>query len=342
MTQRAAPKVSVLVPSYNHAAFVEEAVRSALAHHRHPLEVIVVDDGSRDDSVEILRAIDDPRLEVIAQENRGAHAAFGRTLDRARGEIVFLLNSDDAYAPERIDRFVERFDADPDLLALASWIEIVDGDGASLGTKHAWSDLPPWPPPLPGPSLGDLATEKGEPGLALLETNWVSTTSNLAFRRTPVEAAGLRFLELRYCHDWDFLLGLVELGLANGGRFDLVTEPLVRYRVHGENTIRERGTDSVSGQGAMRFEILWLLARRAGRLVDLYTNAGFDRVELEARLWRSLPRSGRESLLAQLLVLRGASPTPPAAYDRLLDPAHPFRRQAVASLQGPSLQETES
>ncbi|MCG8460583.1 MAG: glycosyltransferase, partial [Holophagales bacterium] len=240
------PRVSVVVPSYQHGEHVVEAVRSALDAELpggpECLEVVVVDDGSTDDSVARLRAIDDPRLRLFEQENRGAHVAFGRGLELARGELVFLLNSDDAYEAGRLATFVDRFEADPELLFAASWLRIVDAGGRELGIKEAWHNLPPWPRPRPGPGLAEL----GNPGLALLESNWVSTTSNLAFRRRigrPADApagdrfaaAGrLRFRPLRYCHDWDFLLELASLG-----RMELLEAPLVRYRTHDRNTIRE-------------------------------------------------------------------------------------------------------
>ena len=105
-------RVSVVIPSYNHGRFVEAAVASVLDQDA-DLELVVVDDGSTDDSVERLaRFAGDPRVKVFEQENRGAHAALNRGLGLARGEIVFILNSDDLFEPGRVRQILQRFDAD--------------------------------------------------------------------------------------------------------------------------------------------------------------------------------------------------------------------------------------
>ena len=313
-------RASVVIPSYNHAAFIEEALTSVLDAPVGGLEIIVVDDGSGDDTLERLeRFRGDPRLAIEAQENRGAHAALNRGIEASRGEIVFILNSDDVFAEARIPHFLERFEQDPGLTMLASWLQVIDAGGKPLGVKEGFRNMQPWPRPRPGPSLaatGDLA-------LALLETNFVSTTSNVAFRRRLFED-GVRFQPLRYAHDWDFILAA-----CGAGKLDLVEEPLVSYRIHGDNTIRE-GESQDAGQGQMRFEILWVVARHALRL--LRSRPGHDPEDLRRRMWNGLPRFGYEPILAQLLTLRGRSDDSPAAYDALLAERHPFRRAAIQVL----------
>lgn len=314
------PEVSVVVPSYNHGRFLDECLGSVLASEA-DLELIVVDDGSTDDSRQRLRAFaDDPRLRIFEQENRGAHAALDRGIDLARGDLVFLLNSDDVFEPERIPRFVERFAAEPDVAVVSSWLRVIDEAGGDLGVKRAWQNMPPWPRPATGPGLAEL----GDPVLALLETNYVATTSNVAFRRRLIANHGLRFQPLRYTHDWDFLLSS-----AAFGPLVVIEEPLVRYRVHSSNTIAE-GTEE--GTGTMRFEILWTVARHARRICRRCEERGTDPEELGARTWASLPRFGCDELLAQLLLLRGEGEDPPPAYEALLDESHPFRRRAIEAL----------
>jgi len=314
------PAVSVVMPAYNHEAFVGEAVASVLEGPWTDLELVVVDDGSADRTADVVAArSDDDRLVLLRQSNRGAHAALNRGLETARGELVLILDSDDAFVPERIGKCVDRLRSDPGISVVSSWLEVVDAGGASLGVKHGWADLPPWPAPAPGPHLSDL----GDPRLAMLETNFVATTSNLAFRRSLVTRHGLRFRDLRYCHDWDFLLAACALG-----RLALLEEPLVRYRVHGGNTIRE-GEAEAAGQGAMRFEILSTVVRHTPSVLAA---AGGDRRDLERRWWRSAPRFDRPDLLAALLATRGGDPAPPASYDRLTSTDHPFRRAAQRAL----------
>jgi len=315
------PVVSVVIPSYNHCRFIERAVDSVLNSSFSDLELVVVDDGSTDDTVEILRPYRaEPRVRIRRQENRGAHAALNVGLSLARGDLIFVLNSDDSYHRDRIRRLVEELRDHPEVVLAASWIEVVDGDDATLGIKEGFTNMPPWPAPTTGPLLSEL----GDLDLALLETNFVSTTSNVAFRRSLFDDAGLDFLPLRYTHDWDFILSACQKG-----RFLLVPEPLVRYRVHGDNTIRE-GADRSKGE--MRFEVMWTTVRHASRACSRAAGRGRDPDDLKIRMWQSLPRFGAETLLAQMLSLRGTSHRPPAAYDALLDPLHPFRAAAVDTL----------
>lgn len=312
------PLVTVIIPSFNHEAYVGRAVESVLASDGVEFEVIVIDDGSTDDSRSRLEAFaGDPRVHIHQQENQGAHAALNRGLALSRGDLIFILNSDDAFAPRRIRILAERLRKDPGAVLAASWIEVVDAADARLGLKEAWRTLPPWPAPTPGPFL----TALDNPRLALLETNWISTTSNIAFPATLVREHDLSFLPLRYAHDWDFILSACHFG-----QVALVDEPLVQYRVHGANTIGE-GTDE--GQGIMRFEILWVVARHAMRLLRAAAASDAEFAHLRDLLSTSAPTFGCDSIFDQLLLLRGGDETPPPAYDALLDPGHPYRQAAV-------------
>ena len=195
----------------------------------------------------------------------------------------------------------------------------MDAEGRELGVKEGWSNLPPWPPPSSGPFLNGL----GDPVLALLETNYIATTSNLALRREMIDRHGLRFRELRYAHDWDFILSA-----CRHGGVALVEEPLVRYRVHGDNTIKEGAR---AGVGAMRFEIQWVVACHAYQALHAATvDSAIN--ELTRLAWNSMPSFGCDSILDQLLVLRGTSPDPSPAYEGLLSVGHPFREAAVQAL----------
>ena len=320
----AAPEVSVVIPSYNHGPYIEEAVHSVL-HQDADLELVVVDDGSSDDSRQRLQAIDDPRLRLILQENRGAHAALNRGIEASGGPFVFLLNSDDRFHPQRLRRFLDHFQQAPELCLLTSWLELIDGHGKTLGVKEAWHNMPPWPRPRSGQGLADT----GQPALALLEANYISTTSNVALRRTWWQEQGLCFAPLRYTHDWEALLAA-----ACRGAMAIVEQPLVSYRVHASNTLAESRAEQKDsnqrGEGAMRFEILWTVARHALPLCRHLTAQGHHSMaDLRDRAWRSLPRFGRDDLLAMLLQLRGDQTPPSKTFDALLDPEHPLRRRLI-------------
>jgi glycosyltransferase involved in cell wall biosynthesis len=314
-------RVSVLIPSFNHDAFIADAINSALASPHRDLEVVIVDDGSTDNTRTRLEEYsDDRRVRVFTQDNQGAHAALNRAVELATGEFLFILNSDDIFALDRIPRLVAELRSQPETVIAASWIQVIDDVGKELGVKKGWSNLPPWPPPTDGPYLSDLA----DPMLALLETNYISTTSNIAFRRTLVTDHHLRFRQLRYAHDWDFILSA-----CHHGRIALVPEPLLKYRVHEANTIREGAKESV---GKMRFEIQWVVARHALQLLWASEHTGLTIEELENLMWNSLPTFGCDAILDSLLLLRGSSGEPPLAYDSVLGPSHPLYQRSVAVL----------
>jgi glycosyltransferase involved in cell wall biosynthesis len=236
-------KVSVVIPSYNHAEFIGQAIKSVLAQTEPKFELIIVDDGSTDDSLEVISGFADPRITVLTQTNQGAHAAINRGLREASGEYLSILNSDDVFHPHRLEKAISTLKADSDIGMVASYIEIVDEQNKSLGIKHGYKDCSPWPLENPERSFRMGLDLKA----ALLTENYLSTTSNYVFTRETLERVG-KFRPLRYAHDWDFALRVAKVT-----RLGILPEPLIRYRVHERNTIRE-------DRAAMIFEICWCLA----------------------------------------------------------------------------------
>ncbi|MEB3360077.1 MAG: glycosyltransferase family 2 protein [Synechococcales bacterium] len=113
------PEVSVIIPAYNTEAYIETAIASALNQTLTNLEVVVVDDASTDQTATLAEQIDDPRLRVIRLPyNQGAAVARNRALDAAHGRWVAVLDSDDWYAPERLEVLLKRaIAADVDMIA---------------------------------------------------------------------------------------------------------------------------------------------------------------------------------------------------------------------------------
>ena len=237
------PEISVVIPSYNHAAYIAEAVNSVLNQSLSDLELIVIDDGSTDTSLDVLANFSDPRLRIITQSNQGAHAAINHGLHAASGEFLAILNSDDAYHSRRLEKIIGALKANSKLGLVGSYIQIVDGQGKALGVKHGYLDCSPWPL--------DFVERSFRAGnnlrAALLTENYLATTSNYVFSRACYERVG-EFRPLRYTHDWDFALRMARIA-----QIELLTEPLVQYRIHPTNTIREN-------RAAMIFEICWILA----------------------------------------------------------------------------------
>jgi glycosyltransferase involved in cell wall biosynthesis len=278
------PRVSVVIPAYNHERFVGEAVCSVLAQTMSDLELIVVDDGSTDGTRATVESIRDPRLRVIAQPNRGTHAALNAGIQASSAALLAILNSDDAYAPERLARATAILDAEPDVALVGSHIEVIDAVGTPIGIKHGWTDLEPWPLEQPTHSF----RAGTDPHAVLLTEHFWSTTSNFVFRRTDADRVGA-FRPLRYTHDWDFALRLALIG-----RSVLLAEPLLRYRVHERNTIRE-------DQAAMIFEICWCLAVHLPQHLATAWFADFNPAVGVERLLQSIHTFGCDRVLAVLL-----------------------------------------
>lgn len=300
------PLVSVVIPSYNHAKYIAAAVESVLNQTERDLELIVVDDGSKDNSLEILSRFSDPRIRIFPQENQGAHAAINHGLDQASGMYLAILNSDDLYFPTRLQKLTGILRQHPETGLIGSYIQVINREGVPLGVKHGYHDLEPWP--LEHRARSFRAGE--DLRLVLLTENYWSTTSNYLFSRSWFEKVG-PFQPLRYVHDWDYALRL-----AAKSRLLLIPEPLLSYRVHTTNTINEN-------QAAMVFEICWILAVHIPRAAKTDWFQSIDPANRFDQLLNSIYVFGCERILS-LMLLQSLSEKPDLASD-LLYPDNPLR-----------------
>lgn len=127
------PQVTVLIPVYNQERYVAEAIDSVLAQTFADFELLVIDDGSTDRSLEIISTYTDPRIRVARNPgNRGVPWTRNRGLDLARGEYIAMLDSDDIAAPERLARQVAFLDAHPDVALVGSEKSTVDTAGKTV------------------------------------------------------------------------------------------------------------------------------------------------------------------------------------------------------------------
>src|SRR5438132_11460312 len=113
-------KVSVVIPTYNRAHVVVEAIDSALAQTFPDLEVIVVDDGSSDDTASRVRGHPDPRVRYLVRPHAGVSATRNAGIAAARGTLLSFLDSDDLWRPDKLAREVAFLEAHPDVAALFS------------------------------------------------------------------------------------------------------------------------------------------------------------------------------------------------------------------------------
>ncbi|MBR0061940.1 MAG: glycosyltransferase family 2 protein, partial [Selenomonadaceae bacterium] len=124
------PKVSVILTSYNHAAYVAAAIESVLNQTFADFELLIIDDGSKDNSREIIKNFDDVRIKTfLYAENRGPVLAIRDAVQSARGEYIAVHHSDDLWALDKLDKQVKFLDANPNYAACFTWVEFVDEQG---------------------------------------------------------------------------------------------------------------------------------------------------------------------------------------------------------------------
>ena len=142
--------VSVIMPSFNQARFISEAIESVLAQDHETLELIVSDGGSSDGTVDILKsfAARDRRLQWVSEPDDGPAPALNKALEKAQGAIVGWLNSDDRYLPGAIGRAVRVFEANQNAMLVYGHGDHIDVEGAVLG---------PYPTKEPSADLGGFA-----------------------------------------------------------------------------------------------------------------------------------------------------------------------------------------
>jgi len=218
------PKISVIIPLYNHEKYIREAVHSVLKQTFSDFELLIINDGSSDGSEEVVNSIKDKRIRYFAQENQGAYNTINRGIELAKGEYVSILNSDDAYYTNRFEEFLKILEADHSINAVFSHIEFIDDQGNFIRFKKGAEDN--WIDKKPGTSF------KGENNiiLDLLAGNFLITTSNLFCRKNVFQDIGL-FQKLIYAHDYEFFLRL-----CYHFKVHIVDKPLFKYRIHSENT----------------------------------------------------------------------------------------------------------
>ena len=210
------PEVSVVIPTFNRATFVVDAARSALAQTHAPLEIIVVDDGSTDDTLERLEQLEG-RVTVLTQRNQGVAAARNAGTRIARGALVAFLDSDDLWLPHKLERQVERYLVAPTRIGLVHCgLALVDGDLRPLEEQLEG---------LEGRAADRMLLGQG----AALH----ASGSTMVLSAAALERVGGFDERLPPSEDWDMTFRVAsELDLA------FVAEPLVRYRQHGGNAHR--------------------------------------------------------------------------------------------------------
>jgi len=209
------PLVSVIIPTYNSGRFIEDALASVFAQTYRHFEVIVVDDGSTDDTRERIQAFTS-QVVYIYQPNQGPAAARNAGFQQCRGDFLVFLDADDVWLSQCLERQVEAFARDPGLGVVYTWWGHIDETGDPL-------------PRIRRPTCRGYVFEQ-----LLLGCFTVPSVSMIA--RECLDGVGLFDPDLRYADDWDLFLRIA----AAEHRFEYIPEVLSRCRVHSSNLSRPR------------------------------------------------------------------------------------------------------
>jgi len=207
-------KVSVILPLYNAEDFIVEAVESVLNQTYSDIELIVVDDGSTDSSVKLLEPFS-KRIKLISQENQGGAAARNRALEKAEGDFIALIDHDDLWLPEKLEKQMKIFADDPELGFVCCGTYVIDAEGNVI---DCWVK----------PEHVENSFER------LYERNFLHNLTFVFRKGCLLDVGG--WASTLTSSDYD-----LSLRLAKKFKFSYVREPLAKYRIHQNNMSHNLG-----------------------------------------------------------------------------------------------------
>ena len=207
-------RVSVLMTIYNAEPYLKEAIDSILTQKFSDWELIAVDNGSTDQSTEILSTYDDPRVRVFTlPENIGRTPALRYAFEQTRGEYIAVLDADDVALPERLERQVEFLDNHPEVVFVGSWAQGIDEKGCITSTLK---------PPINSEELHDCL-------------GWANPIvhSSVMYRSAAASKVGGYPEEFAYAQD----IALMQ-ALSRHGRLAIIDDFLCQWRTSPESATR--------------------------------------------------------------------------------------------------------
>ena len=212
------PQLAVVMPVYNAQRYLAEALRSVLSQTFTDFELIVVDDGSKDDSLSIVKQVAgrDPRLKLISRPNTGIVGALTDGVHASRAELIARMDADDLCLPQRFEKQVAFLREHADHVLVGSRVLLIDPDGSPI-------------------CLWATQTTNEEIDGAHLERRWPMVHPAIMMRKSALMAVGGYRKEYNTLEDLDLFLRLAERGkLAN------IPEVLLHYRQHFGSSCFER------------------------------------------------------------------------------------------------------
>lgn len=219
------PLVSVIVPSFNQGRYIRETLQSCFAQDWRPLEVIVMDGGSTDSTVDVLRSCTEPELQWTSERDKGVTDAVNKALSRARGDILTIQSSDDLFVPGAMRAAVDALLANPDAALVYGDVELIDSRSRKVGEDRQ------------GPF--DFAEYLGR-------FQYIPQPGTF-FRRSALQVAPGWRDEFSYAADADFWLRIAAVH-----RVIKLDRVVGRYRYHDEQRDTQRARIARDWAGAVR------------------------------------------------------------------------------------------
>ena len=205
--------ISVIIPAYNQARYLKSAIKSVLAQTYTFWECIVVDDGSTDNTYEQVHQFKHPKIKYMYQNNAGLSAARNTGLEASKGEFLSFLDSDDCFAPKKLELLLEKMNNCAELALVAGNAALIDENGNTIRRKFETS--------LPDKNHELLFGNPLHVGSVLLRREWYLKI-------------GLFDTSLRSYEDWDYWL---RIAIA-GGKMESIKEIVSFYRFHTSQMTR--------------------------------------------------------------------------------------------------------
>jgi glycosyltransferase involved in cell wall biosynthesis len=252
MNRNEQPFVSVIIPTYNRAAFLRSAIESLLAqtYSAGRTEIIVVDDGSTDNIREVVREYGQD-IVYVGQENRGIAGARNSGIGRARGDLITFLDSDDMYSEGRIERVVEEFVKNPVVGMVYHAMELVDGDGRTI-YKNFYK------------AFGYKEGIDGWVAKEVFSGAIFCGGSSFTFRKSLIDRAYPVPEDIRV--GVDYYTTAIAACLAQAA---YVPDILGKYRAHGDNATMLGGRDDIRRLATLNREFAHMRQEVTGKIAGL-------------------------------------------------------------------------
>jgi glycosyltransferase involved in cell wall biosynthesis len=251
------PKVSVIVPSYNRGEFIEATLVSIQNQSFKDFEVVFVDDGSTDNTAEIVQKFvdTDPRFRYLKQENSERAVARSYGLSQAKADLLCLVDSDDLWYPHKLEKQLKVMEANPDVVLSYAAVNRIDMQG--------------------NPVASSARQHQGFSGYIfydLLMRNFIPSVCPM-FRKSAFEKVGPQVTEFIPYEDWDFWLKF-----SRQGKFFHIKEPLGDYRLHPGQSVQNVKAAHIEKVTTM---VLDNNTKKENIEINNYKNMSFDNRDFE-------------------------------------------------------------